>query len=151
LIVFSDYKRKRGPLLNGEREINARSGRRVFLSTTKKPRISDKIMTSVGSGHGISGAPGTAHGTDSELVRGESSCDGGHLPDDEDSKRRRVTRACDICWKKKIKCLNDSQSACEHCRQNGFTCSYFRDAKRRGPKALNPFEKVFKYLSHLLP
>ncbi len=62
--------------------------------------------------------------------------------DEDDRKRRRVTRACDICWKKKIKCSNDSQSACSHCLQNGFTCTYFRDAKRRGPKALNPFEKV---------
>lgn len=58
------------------------------------------------------------------------------------TKRKRVSRACDICWKKKTKCINSHQSACDNCRQNGFTCTYFRDSKRRGPKALNPFDKV---------
>ena len=55
------------------------------------------------------------------------------------SKRRRVSRACDICWKKKIKCHNDGQAICDSCKLNGFTCTYIRDAKRRGPKSTNPF------------
>lgn len=82
---------------------------------------------------------------------GQPLADTQDAEDPEDRKRRRVTRACDICWKKKIKCLNDSQSACIHCRSNGFTCTYFRDAKRRGPKALNPFEKVCQQVSRNSP
>ena len=55
-------------------------------------------------------------------------------------KRKRVSRACDICWAKKIKCVNNSQLDCESCSVNGFKCTYVRHLKRRGPKAINPFE-----------
>ncbi|KAI8376291.1 caspase domain-containing protein [Radiomyces spectabilis] len=51
----------------------------------------------------------------------------------EKNKRTRITRACDICRRKKIKCdVKDSQP-CSTCRQYGWECTFNDTAKKRGP------------------
>ncbi|SCU84692.1 LAMI_0C08504g1_1 [Lachancea mirantina] len=44
------------------------------------------------------------------------------------SKRRRVTRACDECRKKKVKC--DGQQPCIHCTVYSYECTYNQPSKR---------------------
>ncbi|SMN20202.1 similar to Saccharomyces cerevisiae YIL130W ASG1 Zinc cluster protein proposed to function as a transcriptional regulator involved in the stress response [Maudiozyma saulgeensis] len=43
-------------------------------------------------------------------------------------KRRRVTRACDECRKKKVKC--DGQQPCIHCTVYAYECTYNQPSKR---------------------
>ncbi|CCE63622.1 hypothetical protein TPHA_0F01380 [Tetrapisispora phaffii CBS 4417] len=43
-------------------------------------------------------------------------------------KRRRVTRACDECRKKKVKC--DGQNPCIHCTVYSYKCSYDQPVKK---------------------
>lgn len=44
------------------------------------------------------------------------------------NKRRRVTRACDECRKKKVKC--DGQQPCIHCTVYSYECTYNQPTKR---------------------
>ena len=44
-------------------------------------------------------------------------------------KRRRVTRACDECRKKKIKC--DGKQPCTHCTVYSYECTYDQPSNRR--------------------
>ncbi|KAL9129984.1 MAG: hypothetical protein Q9217_001706 [Psora testacea] len=44
-------------------------------------------------------------------------------------KRRRVTRACDECRKKKIKC--DGKQPCTHCSVYSYECTYDQPSNRR--------------------
>ncbi|KAI0123863.1 fungal-specific transcription factor domain-containing protein [Xylariales sp. AK1849] len=44
-------------------------------------------------------------------------------------KRRRVTRACDECRRKKIKC--DGKQPCTHCQVYSYDCTYDKPSNRR--------------------
>lgn len=44
-------------------------------------------------------------------------------------KRRRVTRACDECRRKKIKC--DGKQPCTHCTVYSYDCTYDQPSNRR--------------------
>ncbi|CAO0798098.1 unnamed protein product [Mucor circinelloides] len=48
-------------------------------------------------------------------------------------KRTRITRACDTCRRKKIKCDVDSRHPCTTCRQYDWECTFHDTAKKRGP------------------
>ncbi|KAI0180830.1 hypothetical protein GGR52DRAFT_577567 [Hypoxylon sp. FL1284] len=58
--------------------------------------------------------------------RAESSGDAPVLPL---QKRRRVTRACDECRRKKIKC--DGKQPCTHCQVYSYDCTYDKPSNRR--------------------
>lgn len=47
---------------------------------------------------------------------------------EQQAKRRRVTRACDECRKKKVKC--DGQQPCIHCTVYSYECTYKQPTKR---------------------
>ncbi|CEP08325.1 hypothetical protein [Parasitella parasitica] len=49
------------------------------------------------------------------------------------SKRTRITRACDTCRRKKIKCDVDSRHPCTTCSQYDWECTFHDTAKKRGP------------------
>ncbi|KAJ2592303.1 hypothetical protein H4R99_006451, partial [Coemansia sp. RSA 1722] len=49
-----------------------------------------------------------------------------------DGKRQRVSRACDRCRRKKVKC-DGKQPVCTHCSAIGNRCTYLDAAKKRGP------------------
>jgi hypothetical protein len=59
-----------------------------------------------------------------------------------EQKRKRAALACDVCFKRKTKCISTNGMDCTTCQSNGFPCTYSRDLKRRGPKAVNPFSGV---------
>ncbi|KAI8071025.1 hypothetical protein BC940DRAFT_235023 [Gongronella butleri] len=49
------------------------------------------------------------------------------------SKRKRLTQACDMCRKKKIKC-DGGKPSCANCVKLGRECSYIPSNKKRGPR-----------------
>ncbi|KAF9324067.1 hypothetical protein BGZ91_003183 [Linnemannia elongata] len=49
-----------------------------------------------------------------------------------DAKRRRVSRACDTCRRKKVRC-DGIQPSCTNCTTFGFQCTFNDSAKKRGP------------------
>ncbi|KAI8981730.1 fungal-specific transcription factor domain-containing protein, partial [Mycotypha africana] len=60
----------------------------------------------------------------SDLAQGSSSSHG---------KRTRITRACDTCRRKKIKCDVDTHKPCSTCQQYNWECTFHDTAKKRGP------------------
>ncbi|KAI7103897.1 hypothetical protein KC365_g1409 [Hortaea werneckii] len=57
-------------------------------------------------------------------------------------KRRRVTRACDECRRKKIKC--DGKQPCTHCTVYSYDCTYDQPSNRRR----NPAPQYVENLEH---
>jgi hypothetical protein len=59
--------------------------------------------------------------------------------DNEEFKRRRIQRACDLCRRKKIRCDGAHSSRrnqkCSNCAEGKTDCTYVEAAKRRGPPA----------------
>ncbi|KAK3114754.1 Gypsy retrotransposon integrase-like protein 1 [Teratosphaeriaceae sp. CCFEE 6253] len=68
---------------------------------------------------------------------GKNGLSKGHL-----QKRRRVTRACDECRKKKIKC--DGKQPCTHCTVYSYECTYDQPSNRRR----NPAPQYVENLEH---
>ncbi|KAI8580213.1 hypothetical protein K450DRAFT_238703 [Umbelopsis ramanniana AG] len=50
----------------------------------------------------------------------------------DDSKRQRVSRACDLCRRKKVKC-DGLIPVCSNCQQFSYLCTYKDTTKKRGP------------------
>ncbi|GAN02802.1 nucleus protein [Mucor ambiguus] len=51
---------------------------------------------------------------------------------DEHSKRQRVSKACEQCRRKKVKC-DGAQAVCSNCVSLGLPCTYKESTKKRGP------------------
>lgn len=61
--------------------------------------------------------------------------------DEKPRKVRRITRACDYCHRRSIKCtasqnLNDER--CQNCYEFAQPCTYDRPTRRRGAKRRSP-------------
>ncbi|CAM0135521.1 hypothetical protein VKS41_005167 [Umbelopsis sp. WA50703] len=52
--------------------------------------------------------------------------------DDMSGKRQRVSRACDLCRRKKVKC-DGLIPVCSNCQQFNYLCTYKDTTKKRGP------------------
>ncbi|KAF2738758.1 transcriptional activator Mut3p [Polyplosphaeria fusca] len=66
-------------------------------------------------------------------------------------KRRRVTRACDECRRKKIKC--DGKQPCTHCTVYSYECTYDQPSNRRrnaAPQYIEALEVQLKRAKALL-
>ncbi|KAF8418228.1 fungal-specific transcription factor domain-containing protein [Tirmania nivea] len=66
-------------------------------------------------------------------------------------KRRRVTRACDECRRKKIKC--DGKHPCTHCTVYSYDCTYDQPSNRRrnpGPQYIEGLERDKQQLATLV-
>ncbi|TLD36974.1 hypothetical protein E2P81_ATG02756 [Venturia nashicola] len=79
---------------------------------------------------------------DSDLL---SPADGAESSTKPLQKRRRVTRACDECRRKKIKC--DGKQPCTHCTVYGYECTYDQPSNRRRNAAPHYIEALEKQLS----
>ncbi|ORX45891.1 hypothetical protein DM01DRAFT_1386434 [Hesseltinella vesiculosa] len=68
------------------------------------------------------------------------------------TKRARISRACDTCRKKKIKCDVDSQHPCSTCKQYDWSCTFNDTAKKRGPPKgyIESLEQRLKRMEELL-
>ncbi|KMP01798.1 hypothetical protein CIHG_05875 [Coccidioides immitis H538.4] len=56
----------------------------------------------------------------------------GGVEDNNDAKRRRIARACDMCRKKKIKC-DGKMPKCSHCINYKTECVFTQVEKKRNP------------------
>jgi hypothetical protein len=58
-------------------------------------------------------------------------------PGDRPKKLRRITRACDYCHKRSIRCRpsNEDRNSCQNCIDFAVACTYDRPAKKRGTKS----------------
>ncbi|KAL4890754.1 fungal-specific transcription factor domain protein [Aspergillus ambiguus] len=56
----------------------------------------------------------------------------GATEDNNDAKRRRIARACDMCRKKKIKC-DGKMPKCSHCMNYKTECVFTQVEKKRNP------------------
>ncbi|EGO57854.1 hypothetical protein NEUTE1DRAFT_81814 [Neurospora tetrasperma FGSC 2508] len=66
-------------------------------------------------------------------------------------KRRRVTRACDECRRKKIKC--DGKQPCSHCSIYSYDCTYDKPSNRRrnpAPQYIEALESRLQRAESLL-
>ncbi|CAK7896480.1 activator of stress genes 1 [[Candida] anglica] len=64
-------------------------------------------------------------------------------------KRRRVTRACDECRKKKVKC--DGKQPCIHCTVYSYTCTYQQPNIRNKKSSIAPQQSslgISSFLNH---
>lgn len=68
-----------------------------------------------------------------------------------DRKRRRVTRACDVCRRKKVKC--DGKQPCIHCTVYSYRCAYEEPnvRNRRNPGIPTPSDVNADFASHHRP
>lgn len=66
---------------------------------------------------------------DSARSDDEKAADDPSQPSQHIQKRRRVTRACDECRRKKIKC--DGKQPCTHCSVYSYECTYDKPSNRR--------------------
>ncbi|KAK7935441.1 Activator of stress protein 1 [Apiospora marii] len=77
--------------------------------------------------------------------------DNGENPTAPLQKRRRVTRACDECRRKKIKC--DGKQPCTHCQVYSYECTYDKPSNRRrnpAPQYIEALESKLQRAEMLL-
>jgi hypothetical protein len=48
------------------------------------------------------------------------------------SSRKRSSKACDVCHKKKVRC--DGEQPCRNCQKSGSSCLYTPSNRKRGPR-----------------
>ncbi|KAI8146800.1 fungal-specific transcription factor domain-containing protein [Fennellomyces sp. T-0311] len=72
--------------------------------------------------------------------------------DNTPPRRTRITRACDTCRRKKIKCDVNTTQPCTTCRQYNWECSFNDAAKKRGPPKgyIESLETRLKKMEQLL-
>lgn len=99
--------------------------------------------------HGALPGPGQGH---SGPVEAYDASEHGPFPADDGStparKRSKVSRACDECRRKKIRCDATSESGdeqCSNCKRVGTTCQFSRVPMKRGPskgQVVEPFRAL---------
>lgn len=59
------------------------------------------------------------------------------VPETRPRKQRRITRACDYCHKRSIRCRPSTEEStrCQNCLDFEVSCTYDRPAKKRGTKS----------------
>ncbi|KAL7932109.1 fungal-specific transcription factor domain-containing protein [Trichoderma chlorosporum] len=77
----------------------------------------------------IHDAASPAESVKSDAEDDEKAGDAESAPSQPIQKRRRVTRACDECRRKKIKC--DGKQPCTHCSVYSYECTYDKPSNRR--------------------
>ncbi|KAJ1962418.1 hypothetical protein GGI12_002657 [Dipsacomyces acuminosporus] len=88
------------------------------------------------------------NGSTSPMINRDSVAPVGLGPD---GKRQRVSRACDRCRRKKVKC-DGSRPVCSHCQAIGASCTYLDVTKKRGPPKgyIEAIESRLHQMEHLL-
>ncbi|KAL4781495.1 fungal-specific transcription factor domain-containing protein [Aspergillus varians] len=86
-------------------------------------------QTPIFGAYGHDGSPVTT-GLPNSAFHDESSM--GMVDDNNDAKRRRIARACDMCRKKKIKC-DGKMPKCSHCINYKTECVFTQVEKKRNP------------------
>lgn len=119
-------------------------------------QLSRSLQPNMGAGRGMSENPdprGQANVNLNHQYQPEHQMHGGHpqmnqghmdmgpqYEDDSNSpagrKRSKVSRACDECRRKKIRCNSNetgNEEMCSNCKRVGVTCQFSRQPMKRGP------------------
>ncbi|ORX60723.1 hypothetical protein DM01DRAFT_1332845 [Hesseltinella vesiculosa] len=69
-----------------------------------------------------------------------------------EKKRLRITRACDFCRRKKVKCYFTPGEACTNCTSYGVACEFNHGTKKRGPPKgyIDALEKRIQQIESIL-
>ncbi|KAI9183259.1 hypothetical protein H9P43_004176 [Blastocladiella emersonii ATCC 22665] len=81
-------------------------------------------------------AAGSGGSNNNEDGSGSGNGNGGSGTTEAKQRKARISQACVICRKKKIKC-NGAKPSCGYCSESGFPCMYTAP-KRRGPPRKMP-------------
>ncbi|MCJ1351462.1 MAG: hypothetical protein MMC33_001446 [Icmadophila ericetorum] len=76
------------------------------------------------------GSPGLGTGFSASFF--PDDVNGGSVEENNEAKRRRIARACDMCRKKKIKC-DGKMPSCSHCLNYKTECIFTQVEKKRNP------------------
>ncbi|ORY02156.1 hypothetical protein K493DRAFT_312150 [Basidiobolus meristosporus CBS 931.73] len=70
---------------------------------------------------------------------------------DDSQKRQRVSKACDNCRRRKVRC-DGTQPICSNCKALGITCTYNDTTKKRGPPKgyIEAIESRLHRMEHIL-
>lgn len=97
----------------------------------------------------IHDAPSPADSVKSDPDDERMTVDGETAPSQPIQKRRRVTRACDECRRKKIKC--DGKQPCTHCSVYSYGAYAEEEKKRRGDSStFFPLKWLCCLIDHIL-
>ncbi|KAL7789798.1 fungal-specific transcription factor domain-containing protein [Trichoderma ceciliae] len=100
----------------------------------------------------IQDAPSPAESVKSDIdIDDKMTGDADSAPSQPIQKRRRVTRACDECRRKKIKC--DGKQPCTHCSVYSYECTYDKPSNRRrnpAPQYIEALESRLQRAESLL-
>ncbi|KAB8294079.1 hypothetical protein EYC80_009533 [Monilinia laxa] len=119
-------------------------------------QLSRSLQPNMGAGRGMSENPDPRsqanvnlnhqYQPEHQMHGGHSQMNQGHLDmgpqyeDDSNSpagrKRSKVSRACDECRRKKIRCNSNetgNEEMCSNCKRVGVTCQFSRQPMKRGP------------------
>ncbi|KAK3938339.1 putative transcriptional regulatory protein [Diplogelasinospora grovesii] len=99
----------------------------VDSSPHDNPSPSESVKSSSAGQGPIKSESEGPHDGASSAHDASTAGDGGHRMPVQ--KRRRVTRACDECRRKKIKC--DGKQPCTHCSVYSYECTYDKPSNRR--------------------
>ncbi|KAK4137448.1 hypothetical protein BT67DRAFT_109558 [Trichocladium antarcticum] len=110
----------------GTAKIAARSGNTPDMSDDESAGLSaDEFASPSESAQSSTQAAGRFESEDASGPQ-DAGADTSNMPL---QKRRRVTRACDECRRKKIKC--DGKQPCTHCSVYSYECTYDKPSNRR--------------------
>ncbi|KAL6885320.1 fungal-specific transcription factor domain-containing protein [Trichoderma longibrachiatum] len=117
--------------------------------------MSDDEAVTVGSqpagDWSIHDAASPAESVKSDAETDDKAGDAESAPSQPIQKRRRVTRACDECRRKKIKC--DGKQPCTHCSVYSYECTYDKPSNRRrnpAPQYIEALESRLQRAESLL-
>ncbi|KAK4085570.1 transcriptional regulator family: Fungal Specific TF [Trichoderma aggressivum f. europaeum] len=99
----------------------------------------------------IHDAGSPAESVKSDAEDDDKAGDAESAPSQPIQKRRRVTRACDECRRKKIKC--DGKQPCTHCSVYSYECTYDKPSNRRrnpAPQYIEALESRLQRAESLL-
>ncbi|KAI8966227.1 fungal-specific transcription factor domain-containing protein [Daldinia sp. FL1419] len=117
-----------------------------------KPEIVDgQISDEEGSSFQALETGSPAGDTPASVPQGSHAESSSETPSVPLQKRRRVTRACDECRRKKIKC--DGKQPCTHCQVYSYDCTYDKPSNRRrnpAPQYIEALENKLSRAENLL-
>ncbi|XP_044717535.1 fungal specific transcription factor domain-containing protein [Hirsutella rhossiliensis] len=96
-------------------------------------------------------APSPADSAHSDAEFDDRAATDPSAPSQPIQKRRRVTRACDECRRKKIKC--DGKQPCTHCSVYSYECTYDKPSNRRrnpAPQYIEALENRLQRAENML-
>ncbi|KAI8935385.1 hypothetical protein NX059_007968 [Plenodomus lindquistii] len=114
-------------------------GDMIHAGGPQQPQYQQLAQMPVMGAHQHFQAPPRPTHSPQQMAHAVMSLEGQHEhydPNDPSRKRSKVSRACDECRRKKIRCDATSENgpeACSSCKRTGARCQFSRQPMKRGP------------------